>query len=144
MELNQEAVSAVRKLYTGINQKNVEAIKDCLDEQVDFVDMYLGSVIRGRESVGRYFQNWMDAFPDGKGEIVNLLGTDDQIVIEVIGRGTFEKPLPGWKVQLTHTGESSIIRFCQIYRVQKGKILSAHSYYDLSGVLRSEAAANAA
>jgi hypothetical protein len=45
---------------------------------------------------------------------------------------------------LTHTGESSIIRFCQIFRVQKGKILSAHSYYDLSGVLRSEAAANAA
>jgi ketosteroid isomerase-like protein len=144
MELNQEAVAVVRSLYAALNQKDIEALKNCLDEQVDFVDMYLSSVIRGRESVGRYFQNWLDAFPDGKGEIINLISTDDQVVIEVIGRGTFEKLLPGWKVQLTRTGEQSIIRFCQIFRVKSGKILSVHSYYDLAGVLRSEAVARAA
>jgi predicted ester cyclase len=134
----------VRALYQALNSRNIDDIKYQLDEQVDLVDMHLGSVIRGKESVGRYFQSWMDSFPDGKGEIVNLLSVGDQVVVETIGRGTFEKTLPGWKIPLTRTGEPGVIRFCQIFRVQRGKILNIHSYYDLMGLIRAEAASKAA
>jgi len=79
-----------------------------------------------------------EGFPDSGIEIMNLFATEDQAVVEFIGRGTNTAPLHMPTGDVPPTGRAVEMRFCDVYRISNGKIVNYRSYYDGLGFIPSQ------
>lgn len=127
----------VKALYDALNRSNLNEIIDQFSEDAELIDFPSNSIIRGRQGIYNYFQNWMKAFSEPKGEITNLITADDLVIIEVTGRGTHQSVFSISYGNIPPSGEMTEVRFCQIYQIQNGKIKYGKSYYDLLGIVHS-------
>lgn len=130
-------MNAVRSFYDALNKNDLNEMMKPVHDQVEFVDYASGNTIRGKEGVTNYFKGWMDAFPDGRGNITNLVTSGDQIVVEVTARGTHQGDFQSPEGILPPTGNTVEVRFCQVFRIKGGKIVAGHSYYDLAGMMKA-------
>ena len=105
--------------------------KDC-----ETIDVPTGRMLRGPEGYKQTALFFADGFPDSKVEITNVFATEDQSVIEFIGRGTNTGPLHLPTGDLPPTGRYSEVRFCSVNRAESGKIVSIHNYYDVMTMLQ--------
>ena len=128
-------MNPVLALYDALNRKDVSGIVDQFTETAELLDMPSGSVVRGKKMLTEYFQNWLNAFPDGKGEIKNLIEKDDLMVAETMGTGTLQGTFSTPHGALMASGRKVVVRFCQLFRVQAGKIVSSRTYYDMAGII---------
>lgn len=77
-----------------------------------------------------------------------MIGSDDYAVVEFIGRGTNTGPLATPQVEVPATGHKVEIPFCDVHRIEDGKITNGRSYFDMATMMRQlgllpEAAAQA-
>ena len=77
-----------------------------------------------------------DGFPESSTELTNAFGTENQVVLEFTGWGTNTGPLHMPTGDLPPTGHSVERRFCNVYQIRNGKIVSLHSYYDLMTMMQ--------
>jgi predicted ester cyclase len=91
---------------------------------------------RGPDGYKQVILFFEEGFPDSGIEITNLFATEDQAVVEFIGRGTNTGPLHMPTGDVPPTGRAVEIRFCDVYCVSNGKIVSYRSYYDALGFLQ--------
>ena len=77
-----------------------------------------------------------EGFPDSTIEITNLFATEEDAVVEFIGRGTNTGPLHMPTGDVPPTGRPVELRFCDVYRIRNGKIVSYRSYYDALGFMQ--------
>lgn len=106
-------------------------------EDAEFTDVPTGRTFRGPEGYKKSILTFTEGFPGSRLEITNAFGTEDEVVIEYVGRGTHKGPLhlhTGHHIPAT--GRSPEVRFCNVYRFRDGKVVSVHSYYDLMSLLR--------
>ena len=106
------------------------------DEDCEVLDVPSGVVSRGPEGYKQVILFFEEGFPDSGVEITNLCATEDQAVVEFIGRGTKTGPLHMPTGDVPPTGRAVEMRFCDVYRVSNGKIVSYRSYYDVFGFLQ--------
>jgi steroid delta-isomerase-like uncharacterized protein len=120
----------VRELYEAINRRDLDALNRILSEQVEYTEFGFNTTVRGREAFKSYFQKWWKAFPNGRVEINNLIVSNDQVVIEAQGKGVQSGPfeIEGRKVEPTE--QMFEFRFCKIFRIHDGLIVSGKSYSD--------------
>lgn len=120
----------VRELYAALNAQNLELFDSVISDQIEYVDYALDETIKGREAFKKHFKNWWTAFPKGTGEIRNLIVLNDQIVVEVIGRGNQTGPFETKRGIISPTQQTFEFHFCQVFRVKDDRIVSGHSYSD--------------
>jgi steroid delta-isomerase-like uncharacterized protein len=96
----------------------------------------LGMTLRGRDGYQQFLLGWAEAFPDSSVEITNLLATEDHAVIEFIGRGTHTGTLHGPAGDIPATGRKVEFRLCDVRRINNGKFVSLHQYYDALGFMQ--------
>jgi steroid delta-isomerase-like uncharacterized protein len=106
------------------------------DEDCEVVDVPSGMASRGPNGYKQLILFFEEGFPDSGIEITNMFATDDQAVVEFIGRGVNTGPLHMPDGDVPPTGRPVEMRFCDVYRVQDGKIVSYRSYYDLFSFLQ--------
>jgi steroid delta-isomerase-like uncharacterized protein len=103
----------------------------------EFTDVPTGRTFRGPEGYKRSILTFTQAYPGSRLEITNAFGTEDEVVIEYVGRGTHTGPLHLHSGHhLPATGRSPEVRFCNVYQFRHGKVVSVHSYYDLMTLLQ--------
>jgi len=107
-----------------------------LTDDCEVVNVPLGATFRGPSGYSRFIQAWTAAFPGSTIEITNSFATDDQGVVEFIGRGTHAGTLLGPAGTIAATGRRAEVRFCNVQRFAGGKVSSFHQYFDLMGLLR--------
>lgn len=105
-------------------------------EECEVLDVPSGAASRGPEGYKQVILFFEQGFPDSGVEITNLIATEDQAVVEFIGRGTNTGPLHMPTGDVPPTGRAVEMRFCDVYRVKGGKIVSYRSYYDVFGFLQ--------
>ena len=105
-------------------------------EDCEVVDIPSGVTSRGPEGYKQVILFFEEGFPDSGIEITNLFASEDQAVVEFIGRGTNTGPLHMPTGDVPPTGRAVELRFCDVYRVSNGKIVSYRSYYDALGFLQ--------
>lgn len=105
-------------------------------EDCEVVDIPSGMTSRGPEGYKQVILFFEEGFPDSGMEIINLFASEDQAVVEFIGRGTNTGPLHMPTGDVPPTGRAVEMRFCDVYRVSNGKIVSYRSYYDALGFLQ--------
>jgi len=89
-----------------------------------------GMTLRGHDGYKQFLLGWAEAFPDSRTEITNLFATEDQAVIEFIGRGTHTGTLRGPTGDIPATGRKVEFRLCDVRGIKNGKFVSLHQFYD--------------
>ncbi|MDR3608386.1 MAG: ester cyclase [Oligoflexia bacterium] len=120
----------VEELYAALNRQDLGAFDKIVAEEVEYTDFAIDGTIRGRDAFKKHFKNWWTAFPKGSGEIRNLIVLDDQVVVEVLGRGNHTGPFETGQGWIEPTNRMFELHFCQIFRVKNGLIVGGHSYSD--------------
>ncbi|MEV4832988.1 ester cyclase [Nonomuraea sp. NPDC049486] len=123
----------------GLHQSDPDWLEKSLavlTDDCEVVNIPLGATSHGPSGYARFIQAWVAAFPDSTVEITNLFSTDDQGVVEFIGRGTNTGPLLGPVGVIAATGRRAEVRFCNVQRFADGKVSSFHQYFDLMGLLQ--------
>ena len=132
-----ENINVVRRLYDALNRSDLNGILDQLSDRVELVDVPSGKLARGKSECHEYFRKWLEAFPDGRGEVTHFISSGDEIAVEVLGRGTQTGPFITPMGRIAPSGKPTEIRFFQFYKIADSKIVGARSYYDVAGLMRS-------
>jgi steroid delta-isomerase-like uncharacterized protein len=135
--MGEDSSSVMRKLIDGFNTKDHDAIEALAAEDFKLIDVASGETFQGREGARRNAEGWLNAFPDAKIELLNVVASGDWAVGEAVGRGTHSGPLrtPGGEVP--PTGRPMELHFCSIIKVRDGKIVEERDYYDAMTVARA-------
>jgi steroid delta-isomerase-like uncharacterized protein len=105
-------------------------------EDCEVIDVPSGMTSRGPDGYKQVILFFEEGFPDSGIEITNLFASENQAVVEFIGRGTNTGSLHMPAGDVPPTGRTVELRFCDVYRVSNGQIVSYRSYYDALGFLQ--------
>jgi predicted ester cyclase len=93
-------------------------------------------MLAGKEGMQLFLSTWTTAFPDCVFSITNTIDTEDQVVIEFVGRGTHTGTLYGPAGEITPSGRQIVLRYCIIHKVQNQQIVEVRMYYDAMGLFQ--------
>ena len=101
----------------------------------EVIDAPSGTTFHGPEGYKRLMRFFAEAFPDIREEVTNAFATEDQVVLESIARGTNTGlwNLPTGAIPAR--GRSIELRVCHVFQIRNGKIVSNHTYYDMTTLL---------
>jgi len=101
-----------------------------LDQQAFEMRAPGGMRLAGREAVDTLWSTFHDAFPDNHVEKVGIYGDEHGGVLEGRFVGTHTGTLRAPAGDIQATGKPVDVGFCEVHRVQEGKIIDTHIYYD--------------
>lgn len=131
-----DAAATLRALFDAINERDLDRLASLHSEEYELVDEATEEVFRGPEGARRNNEGWLDAFPDMRWEITNVVAAGERAAVEATGRGTHSGPLRTQTGDLRPTHRPVEIRICTVGRVRAGKLVEGRDYYDLSVLLQ--------
>ncbi|MBI2953319.1 MAG: ester cyclase [Chloroflexi bacterium] len=131
----QDNINIVRNLFDAINNHQLDRATALIDDNAEWIDVATGDTFRGPRGFRQLSQSWWEAFPDNTIEITNLFADEESVCVEYIGRGTFTGPLRWPSIQAQPTGRKLAIPFCDVYRIEHSKIVSAREYHDTATMM---------
>jgi steroid delta-isomerase-like uncharacterized protein len=132
----QENATLVRAIYENYNRRDFDAAAASFAQDCEIVNVPLGVTFRGPEGYKQFEMGWTSAFPDSRLEVTNLFATEEQALVEFIGRGTHTAPLQGPTGEIAPTGRKVEARVCDVWQLRNGKVVGWRSYYDALGFLQ--------
>jgi predicted ester cyclase len=89
-----------------------------------------GMTLRGPEQVIEVVKLFWEALPDGKIIAQNRFAAGDSVVAEGTLRGTHRGTFRAPSGEIPPTGNSVTLRYATIKRIQGGRLVSEHLYFD--------------
>jgi steroid delta-isomerase-like uncharacterized protein len=137
----QENVALARSLLDLYNSHQsdpawLDKTVAALAEDCEVIDVPTGRTLRGPDGYRQINLFFAEGFPDSTTEITNVFATENQAIVEFTGRGTNSGPLHMPTGDIPPTGRYAELRFCQVWQIKGGKIVSQHIYYDLMTMLQ--------
>ncbi len=137
----QDNVALVRSLFDLYNSHQsdpawLDKSLAVLAADAQLIDVPTGRTLAGSEGFKQFLLFFAEGFPGSSVELTNAVATEDQVVIEFTGRGTNTGPLHMPTGDIPPTGRNGELRFCEVYQIKDGKIVSLHAYYDLMTMLQ--------
>ncbi|MDP8907518.1 MAG: ester cyclase [Chloroflexota bacterium] len=94
-----------------------------------------GLRLSGRAGAEQFYDAWNEAFPDNAIKDQLVFGAGSQGVEEAKFGGTHTGVLRSPAGEIPPTGKTVVSRYAAVSRVEDGKIVSFHMYFDLADVL---------
>jgi predicted ester cyclase len=118
----------VTRMFEAFAAGDEEGLRDVSHEEIEFVDPAAsGSSLDEWLAYNRPFST---AFPDGSMSIESQIVAGDTVVTELRYTGTHSGALQTPQGEIPATGNRIDVRGCSITRVEGGKIVSHHGYFD--------------
>lgn len=127
----QELVAA---FYEHFDSGDIAAAVSAFSDELETVDPGMGTV-HGLGPFQEYLETFKRAMPDAKAVVEQIYQAGDRVIVEGRFVGTHTGPLAGPDGDIEATGASVDLNFADVSRVQSGKIVSYHTYYDQLGLL---------
>ena len=89
-----------------------------------------GYRLAGRDAIDAEWATWHEAFPDNQLVMLRMCGDENCGAMEGRFQGTHTGTLRGPAGELPATGRTVDVPFCEVHRVQAGKITDSHLYFD--------------
>jgi ketosteroid isomerase-like protein len=124
----------VSRFYDNFDRGDVEAALAVFSDDLETTDPGMGTV-HGLEPFREYLLTLKRAVPDARALIEALYEAGDAVIVEGRFVGTHTGPLAGPDGDTEPTGAHVDLRFADVSRVQGGRIVSYHTYYDQLGFL---------
>jgi len=126
----------IRGLYAAVNRKDLKTIADFGAPNSEWLDVPFNFTSTGTAAIIDPWKAWFDIFPDATCEVRSLVALGDYVVAQGVGRGTHRGVFNSPAGKLLPTGRTMAVNFCDVYRLEDGKIVRADSYFDFYGLLR--------
>ena len=107
-----------------------------LSGDCEFIDVPAGWTSIGPTGYKQLLLFFSEGFPVGEVEVTNVFATEDQAVVELVGRGTNTGPLHLPTGDVPATGRPAELRFCYVMQIRDGKFVSLHLYYNIMTMLQ--------
>jgi len=121
----------------ALQDHDVEHILRLYDDDVMVYTTRTSEMQRGKNAIRENIESLFKGFPDASSKILNKIITDDQVVVEFENSGTNTGPVdsgPGRPV-FPPTGKEATMRGVVLLKINKGKIVEFHQYYDIAGMM---------
>jgi predicted ester cyclase len=124
-----DARSVVEKHYEGANNHDLTAANSV---HADDVDGYVpgAGAIKGADAFTQFSGPFFEAFPDASMHPATWVETDDTVVVEGSFRGTHTGVLHTPDGDVPPTQMPLDLKFVDIFRVENGKVVLHHIYFD--------------
>jgi steroid delta-isomerase-like uncharacterized protein len=137
----QENVALVRSQFDLYNSHQsdpawLDKSVAALAADAQLTDVPTGRTLPGADGYKQLVLFFAEAFPGSSVELTNVFATEDQAVVEFTGRGTNTGPLHMPTGDIPPTGRNAELRFCEVFQIKDGKIVSLHAYYDSMTMLQ--------
>jgi SnoaL-like domain len=132
----QENVALARSLLDPYNSRQsdpawLDKSMAAFAADAEYIDIPSRTTFRGPDGYKRIVLFFAERFPDSRAELTNVFATEDQITLECTWRWYDTDPLDLPAEALPSTRRSGELLCCFVFQIRKGKIASAHSYYDM-------------
>ena len=121
-----EPESVVRQLWRAINDRDYAHLAGAIAERCEWMSMPSGQVYRGPAAMVEGLRTFHEAFPDGRGEIIEVYVAGNVVVTEWEVTGTNM----GSRNDIAPTGRPFSRRGCSVALVVGGKIVAYRDYFD--------------
>jgi steroid delta-isomerase-like uncharacterized protein len=91
---------------------------------------------KGKAEILASFKAWKTAFPEANAQVTNQVSEGDQLVSEVVYRGTHSGPLASPMGTIAPTGKPIELRVAIVSRFRNGLIQRERAYFDLAGLMQ--------
>jgi ketosteroid isomerase-like protein len=118
----------VRRFYDRFDGGDVSGAAQQYAEQCEGDFPAFGARCHTRQEVLDVCQGWRTAFPDGRVDVVKVLGCGDTIVVEWDSFGTWTGPPSGEDSKPNARGFRR--RGCAVTEVRGGQIVRCRDYFD--------------
>jgi steroid delta-isomerase-like uncharacterized protein len=132
----KELESLIRSMYEHFNDHDLDKLSAMFADDCEWLEVPTGRVFRGPDGAREFDGGWMEAFPDARIEVTNLLCQGDMVVTEFIGRGTHGGPLKGASGSIPATNKRVELRLMDVFQFRGKQIMRARTYYDALTMLR--------
>jgi steroid delta-isomerase-like uncharacterized protein len=128
----------VRDLFDAVNERDLDRVAAMVSEDFELVDYAAGGqVFRGPQGILRWLRITLTALPDAKTELTNIVAEGENWVFsEFVGRGTHTGELVGPAGTIPPTGRRIEFPVGELIRLEEGKLVLVHVYYDGATLLR--------
>ena len=124
----------IRELYEAVNRKDLDTIAQYGSPLSEWLDVPFNFTSTGENAIIDPWRNWFEIFPDASCEVRSLVALGDYVVAQGIGRGTHRGVFKSPAGTIASTGRTMQVNFCDVYRLEKRKIIRADSYFDFFGL----------
>lgn len=132
----QDNIDLVKRVYEALNNKDYDVAYSLHSEDHLRYDVRWQEPMRGLKDYRKFGEDFMNAFPDFRIEVVRAFGQGDLVCDEHVSSGTHTKPMKTQEGKvIPPSGNGFKVRSCHIYRIQAGKIVETSVYSDQMGLL---------
>ena len=97
-------VDTALALFQSISDDDLDAVAAHFADDAEWVELPLGKIYRGPAGWRENVEYWREGFTDGKAEVTNVVDGGDTVVVEYLGSGLNDRPLPTPQGELPPTG----------------------------------------
>ena len=123
----------IARMYASFNDRDLDGWLDGFAPSATWTNVPTGQTYVGVAEQLENYNAWNTPFPRGRIENLVIHSGDGFVAAEFEGVGVHEGPLATPDGEISATGKSTRIPFCDIHEVRDGKVTSTHRYWDLLG-----------
>ena len=127
-----------RLYYRLFNDRDLDGAGQLVDRTASFRYLPSKQHLIGKAGYRALAAMWLNAFEDGRLEIVSLKKVgDDTVVVELLGRGTHTGDLVlGEALTIPATGVAGALPFRETLRIRNGAIVDVELDFDIAELKR--------
>ena len=134
--MSEDLIALAREDLEAFNAGDWDRMRELATPDSVYVEPATGRRVEGIDAIIEVNKEWKAAFPDARGTVNGEFACDGRVVMEITWRGTHDGPLPlpgGGNIPAT--GRTIETPACQVMRIENGKLVEAHHYFDLLGMM---------
>jgi steroid delta-isomerase-like uncharacterized protein len=120
------SVETHRSAHDAFNRRDWNRMRELSSDDIEYVDHPRGLTLHGFEEFLGWLREWADGMSDATVGNVEYLEARDHSVARFTGTGTNDGPLGPAQA----TGRRMEMAFCEIFRVEDGKLSGGEIFYD--------------
>jgi steroid delta-isomerase-like uncharacterized protein len=132
----QDHLTLMRRYFDLLHTKNLDSVLGLVDDDIEWLIVPTGDVIRGKAEFAELATNHWSASPDRTKKLLNLFAAEDYACMEYISGGTLTGEVDFGSLAIPPSGRAYQIQCCFVFHFKDHKIDRVHEYFDMDTVKR--------
>ena len=132
----QDHLTLMRRYFDLLYTKNLDSVLGLVDDDIEWLIVPTGDVIRGKAEFAELATNHWGASPDRTKKLLNLFAAEDYACMEYISGGTLTGEVDFGSLAIPPSGRAYQIQCCFVFHFKDHKIDRVHAYFDMDTVKR--------
>jgi steroid delta-isomerase-like uncharacterized protein len=132
----QDNLALMRRYFDLLYSKHLDSILQLIDDDIEWLVVPTGDVIKGKASFAELAKNHWAASPDRTKKLISLFAVEDYACMEYSSGGTLTGEVDFGSIKFSPSGLAYEIQCCFVFHFKNGRIDRVHEYFDMDTVKR--------